>query len=165
MKNIDHIIRFAVLLLFAGAAFFLLRGILVPDSFGTDESYSYRYYRADSVEEQADLYPLYQDSKKCISCHDDQYHVWGTDSHREVSCETCHGPWQAHNNNTKDIMMADSSSDSCLLCHEWLDARPAEFPQVTDIKSHMIENGYKFEPSFSCISCHDPHEPNLKEED
>lgn len=165
MENRGHIIRFIVLLVFAAGAFFILRGFLVPDSFGTDESYTYRYYRADSVQEQADIYPLYRESAKCMSCHEEEYQMWHAGTHSGVSCESCHGPWRAHNNNTKEIMTADSSSGSCLLCHGQLDARPSDFPQITDIKSHMIENEYEFDPSFSCISCHDPHEPNLKKEE
>jgi hypothetical protein len=159
MKHYDHIIRFAILLIFVGIGFFAVRGFVVPDSFGIYGTYSKGYHRGDSDEEQAAIAALYQDSGKCAKCHEEQSGLWKEAGHGTVACETCHGNWQAHNNNTKDQVEKDSSVDACLLCHQQLEARPDSFPQIVEFKQHLAEQEQEFEKDMTCTDCHDPHEP------
>ena len=49
------------------------------------------------------------------------------------------------------------SRELCELCHRWLAARPATFPQV-DVREHVTEMGGEF-TSEACFDCHDPHSP------
>ena len=159
MKHTNHILRLVIILALIVAGFFAARGILVPDSFGTYGSYSYGYHRGNSDAEQAGLPPLFQGSGKCSKCHEEQFRSWQDAGHKTVGCESCHGNWQAHNNNTKDQVTKDASTDACLLCHQKLTARPADFPQITNFAQHVSEQDVELEKDMNCMECHDPHEP------
>jgi hypothetical protein len=119
----------------------------------------YGYHRADSDAEQAGLPELYQDTDKCAKCHADQYDSKAKSGHAGLACETCHGPWEAHNNNTKEKVLKDTSLEACLVCHERLDARPSEFSQIKNLKQHMEEQDQEVEAGTKCVECHDPHAP------
>jgi len=159
MKHYNHIIRFAIVLIIAVAGFFVMRGYLVQESFGIHGTYTYGYHRGNSDSEQAALPSLYQGPEKCKSCHEQQYTPWQAGAHAPVGCETCHGNWQAHNNNVKDKVQLTASIEACMLCHQQLGARPASFPQIPEIKAHVQEQDEEFSQGMSCSDCHDPHEP------
>ena len=160
MNHYSHAVRFAFLLVIIAALFFIVRAYLVPESFEiNDGSYTYGYYRADSVKEQAALYPRHQGPEKCLSCHEEQYAALSDSSHTSVGCETCHGYWQAHNNNMKDEIIQDTSVTACMQCHEYLAARPAAFPQISDFKGHVLDQEETYTESMLCVECHDPHAP------
>jgi hypothetical protein len=159
MKHYNHIIRFCILLVLAVVGFFSLRALIIPDSFGVYGSYSYGYHRGDSDAEQASRAQLFQGPEKCKECHLEQFEPWKNTGHSGVSCETCHGHWSAHNNNTKDTVPKDTSIEACLLCHQTLEARPASFPQIKSFEGHVEEQEVEMEPGMQCVECHDPHEP------
>lgn len=159
MGHYSHVIRFCVLLLAVGIGFMGVRSLLVPESFGVHGSYIYGYHRADSDAEQAKLPVLYQGMGKCRECHQEQFEDLNSGDHATLACEACHGPWQAHNNNTKDIVPKDTSRESCLLCHRKLAARPAQFPQIVDYAQHMKDQEMELDPEASCTDCHSPHIP------
>lgn len=159
MKHYNHIIRFAVILLLVVLGFVGVRSYLVPDSFGTYGSYSYGFHRGASDAEQAALPALFQESEKCAGCHEKQATAWAAEGHQSVTCEACHGPWQAHNNNTKETVVKDASVEACLLCHQQLAARPAAFPQLPGFKEHLTAQEIELEEGMTCMECHDPHEP------
>ena len=159
MNHTSHIIRFAVVLVAVIAGFFTLRGFLVPDSFGVQGDYKYGYHRGASDAEQAMLPALFTGSKKCAQCHADQTSEWASGKHAGVACETCHGNWQAHNNNTKIKAGKDSSAAACLLCHAAVDARPADFPQIADLQKHVADKGGAYEKGMLCVGCHSSHSP------
>ncbi|MBN2106267.1 MAG: hypothetical protein JW832_02500 [Deltaproteobacteria bacterium] len=159
MNHTSHIIRFAVVLVAVIAGFFILRGFLVPDSFGVQGDYKYGYHRGASDAEQAALPALYTGSKKCAQCHAAETAEWQAGKHAGVECETCHGNWQAHNNNTKDKAGKDSSIEACLLCHGEVEARPADFPQIADMKKHVEDGGGAYEKGMLCVACHSAHSP------
>jgi hypothetical protein len=160
MKHSGHILRLVIVLGAVGIGFFAARSFMVPESFGIqDGGYTYGYYRGASAKEQADLPELYQGPEKCKGCHEEQYIKWEQAEHKGVSCETCHGNWQAHNNNTKEKAGRDMKNEGCLQCHERLAARPDGFPQISDIESHVKEKGKTFEKGITCVSCHKGHDP------
>jgi hypothetical protein len=159
MKHYNHVLRCAVIIGLAACVFLAVRSYLVPDSFGVHGSYTYGYHRAASDAEQATLPALYQGSDTCTSCHAAEHATWSGAGHAGVSCETCHGPWQAHNANTPDAMIADGSSDACLTCHGALPARPAAFPQIDSLEQHLREQRQDVTPEMTCTYCHHPHEP------
>jgi predicted CXXCH cytochrome family protein len=92
----------------------------------------------------------YADSAECSTCHTDNSVDWQAAEHREVACETCHGPAQSHIDNVATLPVVDDSREFCGKCHETLLSRPAEFPQV-DLAAHN--------PDTSCLTCHNPHHP------
>ena len=159
MNHTSHIIRFAVVLVAVIAGFFTFRNFLVPDSFGIQQDYTYGYHRGASDAEQAALPVLYRGSKKCAECHAAETTAWQAGKHAAVACETCHGNWQAHNNNTKDKAGKNNSAEACLLCHAALDARPTGFPQIADMKKHVEDKGGAYEKGMLCVSCHSSHSP------
>ena len=159
MEHYNHIIRFGIILAAGIIGFFAVRSLMVPDSFGTYGTYKYGYHRGDSDAEQASPSALYQGSAKCDKCHEEQHKLWKGSGHAGAACETCHGYWQAHNNNTKVKVKIDRSIESCLLCHQRLDARPPNFPQITGLEKHMEEQEQEIEEGMTCTDCHDPHEP------
>jgi len=159
MQSYSHVLRFVVLLIIIMLAFFAARSLMVPPSFGISGSYTYGYHRADSDNEQAGLYARFQGSEKCQRCHADQFQSWAGGGHITVACETCHGSWQAHNNNTKDQVISDRSIEACMLCHQQLAARPREFPQVPEIALHVAQQHEKLQPGMVCVDCHNAHAP------
>ncbi len=159
MKHCNHIIRFIVVFIFIGIGFFAVRSYLVPDSFGIYGSYSYGFHRGDSDAEQASIPALYQESESCKECHEAVYRTWSNGGHAGVTCEACHGPWQAHNENTLDTVVKDTSVEGCMVCHVTLQARPAGFPQIDDFASHVKEQGEEVQQDMDCTFCHEPHEP------
>jgi hypothetical protein len=159
MKHYNHIIRFALILILVATGFLLVRNYLVPDSFGIHGTYMYGFHRGDSDEEQANLPVSYRGAEKCIKCHLDQAGEIAVGGHKSVTCEACHGLWQAHNSQTKSLVKKDPSADACLLCHRKLDARPKDFPQIEGLKKHILEQEQDFEDGMVCSDCHSPHEP------
>lgn len=159
MKHTSHIIRFAVVLVAVIAGFFTLRSFLVPDSFGVQQDYTYGYHRGASDAEQAALPTLYTGSGKCSQCHAEATAAWQAGKHAAVACETCHGNWQAHNNNTKEKAGKDSTVQACMLCHGAVEARPADFPQIADMQKHVQDKGGSYEKGMLCVGCHSSHNP------
>ncbi|MCX8043886.1 MAG: cytochrome c family protein [Desulfobacterota bacterium] len=159
MKHAAHILRLVVVLILVGVIFFAVRSIMVPEDFGTQGSYSYGYFRAASEQEQKELVPVFRGSEKCKGCHDAQYNTWAQGKHYSVACETCHGSWHAHNNNTKDAMIKDNSPDACMLCHASVAGRPATFPQIDSIDDHIARKGGDPKEGQRCSACHNPHNP------
>ncbi|MCP4717557.1 MAG: hypothetical protein GY868_20745 [Deltaproteobacteria bacterium] len=159
MKHTGHIIRFIIILAVVGIAFIGVRSFLVPESFGIHGSYANGFHRGASDAEQAARPAQFQGTEKCSKCHEKQSALVSSASHATVPCETCHGPWMAHNNNTPETMKADGTIESCMLCHASLTARPADFAQIKNIQSHLTEQESEYEQGMTCLECHDPHEP------
>jgi hypothetical protein len=80
-------------------------------------------------------------------------------AHAGLDCESCHGNFKAHNNNTKERMAVSDTVDACMLCHASLDARPAQFPHIESFAAHAAEQGETLLPGMTCATCHDPHAP------
>jgi hypothetical protein len=159
MKAYDHIIRFTLLIIVVIIGFFIVRACMVPDTFGVQGSYTYAYYRADSATEQAALPAVYQGAGHCSACHAPQDLMLQANAHAGLDCESCHGSFKAHNNNTKERMAVSDTVDACMLCHADLSARPAQFPQIESFAAHVAQQGEELLPGMTCATCHDPHAP------
>ena len=71
--------------------------------------------------------------------------------HRSISCETCHGPLQAHVEDPTTVKPTKITDPKfCTRCHERAPARPEKFPQVV-LADHN--------PGQKCVECHSPHLP------
>jgi len=159
MKTYDHIIRCTLLIIAVIIGFFIIRAWMVPDSFGIQGSYSYAYYRANSAAEQAARPTVYKGAAHCSACHEPQASMLQANAHADLDCESCHGSFTAHNNNTRGRMAASNTVDACMLCHAALDARPAQFPHIESLAAHTAEQGETLRPGMTCTDCHDPHAP------
>jgi hypothetical protein len=184
LNQISHILKAIAALLLLAAGFFVIRSLIVPDSFGVQHSYTYGYYRAASDGEQASLPMLYQGSSPCLECHARASANWKAGKHAGVPCESCHGICRAGKNEAGEKPVANSSSEACLRCHAALRGRPASFPQVAGLDQHVQEKtkwGYQaflvsvdtsksvkdrgdvFALGVRCVLCHDAHHPLLKQ--
>ena len=142
-QQIRHLVVPVVVII---VGYLVVRQLLVPAGFGL-----YGHYRAPSVIENASKPIKYAGSVACAECHDAETTDKRSGYHRGVACETCHGPTQAHTEDPEKIKpQIPRTRSHCLLCHEYLSARPTGFPQVVS-ESHN--------PLRPCVSCHNPHNP------
>jgi hypothetical protein len=124
--------------------FLLIRFFFVPPTFG-----DYGWYRASSVEEIAGLEAKFANSSSCKSCHLEIYTAWKESHHKNVSCESCHGPSLKHVENSEKFgSYLNESRDFCLLCHKLLPSKPGFMPQIREGHANLRP---------SCLECHDPH--------
>lgn len=133
-----------VIVLMAGL--FFARRLLIPESFG-----QYGHYRANAVNEIANLPIAYAGVQVCAECHDDIAQKRLESHHRDVACETCHGPAAQHANSPDEFTpSAPRDRSFCPLCHGYNPSRPSGFPQVI---------AERHNPGKPCMACHDPHNP------
>jgi cytochrome c553 len=141
-----HVAR---LLLLLGA---LLVVAIIAQQLLTDPSfYRFGHYRADSVGEIASREPAFKTAEYCKECHGERHAQWSANSHKSVSCETCHGPARGHPENGKLPIPADTVK-LCTLCHEAMPGRPRAQPQIV-IAQHS--------GGQQCKTCHNPHAPKI----
>ncbi len=124
----------------------VVRQLFVPAGFGL-----YGHYRAPSLIENAAVQTKYTGSEVCAECHEAVVTDKKAGYHRGVACEACHGPAFTHTEDPENVKpQIPKGRAQCLLCHEYLSARPTGFPQVVS-ESHN--------PVKPCVSCHQPHNP------
>lgn len=90
-KDIEHLIRLAVVMGIALVAFVLLRAAVVPKSFG-----EYGHYRGNAIAEIASLPIAHAGREVCEACHVDVVEQKKLGKHVVVPCEACHGPQAKH---------------------------------------------------------------------
>lgn len=137
------------------AAFILLflvaRYFLMPVSFGKQG-----HYRFNSIAENKEKPMNYAGKEACADCHDDKALEIKSDVHAGLSCETCHGPGQAHVDNPDSVkLIKPDQRVFCGTCHSYNPTRSKIIKQI-DLKEHNTDK--------KCIECHNPHLPwQLKE--
>ena len=147
-KDAGHLFRFAGLFVIAFIAFLVIRGYVVPKSFG-----KYGHYRAAAIGEIAALPIKYAGHQTCETCHTDIAAVKQKGMHAHVNCEACHGALAAHANDPTSVQPAKlDTAVLCVRCHSASAARPKNFPQI-NVAEHS--NG------VPCETCHNPHSPAL----
>ncbi len=146
----DQVKRLSIPVVIIITAFIASRHFLVPSDFG-----KYGHYRASAISEVVSQEIKYSGHEACVDCHDDVEGMKKASYHRDVGCEVCHGPAEAHiNDPDSNHLLAPTGRGYCPLCHEYLPSRPTGFPQIVS-ESHN--------PMKSCISCHDAHDPKTPE--
>ncbi|MDE2166873.1 MAG: c-type cytochrome [Alphaproteobacteria bacterium] len=102
-----HVTRLILLLAAVGILALTAKLYFVPRSF-----WRFGHYRAVAVTEIANDPPIYQGSRYCQRCHQQEFHDWSSGAHRVdaahdahvlkagetygVNCEDCHGPAGRH---------------------------------------------------------------------
>lgn len=123
---------------------FIVRAMLPPALKSTD------IHETKTIEREMAKEIKYAGSEVCANCHD-QYNVKKNGYHKNLSCETCHGPAKAHSENPTDIKPAiQRLREFCTRCHQYDPSRPTGFPQI---------NPAAHNPLKPCVSCHNPHDP------
>jgi hypothetical protein len=146
-RDYEHLFRVAGLFIAGAVVFFLIRGLLVPPTFG-----AYGHYRAAALEEKRQRPVVYAGQSACVECHDDVGKLKASGPHAHISCETCHGALGTHAGDPEALKpVLPNAATLCLTCHRANVAKPAHFPQI-DPKDH---------PDDTCTSCHKPHQPKV----
>ena len=141
----DAIIRLAVVAALLVAAVVAVFTVL-PDYYTNTA-----LQRAAAIERENSREPRYAGANHCAMCHPEQYELRGAGYHRDISCETCHGPAQAHTENPVDVLPpAPRQREFCPACHAYDLSRPMGFPQINPVTHNPLQ---------PCISCHQPHDP------
>lgn len=148
-----HAIRlFVVIAVILGAAVGA-KQLAIPDTFG-----EFGAYRGASVKAAMEGRPAHLGEVGCVKCHAKQVKLHDKDAHRNVQCESCHGPGRDHAAAPKSARMKKpGGKEPCLVCHRRMAARPGAFPQV-EWKEHYKFVGVAKEDT-PCTTCHNPHEP------
>jgi hypothetical protein len=150
VKLPEQVVRLGIVLIALVAIVLSLRFIVLPASF-----FSARPHQAAKVEREMAKPLHFAGSASCLKCHEEQVKAKYNGFHRNLNCETCHGPSAEHAANDKAVKsLKPKEREFCLTCHAYDNSRPNGFPQV-DPQGH---NGSK-----PCIRCHDPHNPAADE--
>jgi hypothetical protein len=147
-KDSGHLFRLAAVFLAGILGFFILRGFLIPKSFG-----QYGHYRGAALGELAAKPIRYAGHQTCETCHADVAETKSHGKHAHVNCESCHGPLAVHADDPTalDPTLPDTAV-ICARCHQQNIAKPVSFPQV-DAPEHS--------GGMPCKTCHTPHSPAI----
>ena len=147
-KDAGHLFRLAGVFLCGTLAFLVIRGFLVPKSFG-----QYGHYRGNVLGEMAARPIHYAGHQTCETCHTDVLDKKKEGRHAHVHCETCHGPLAAHADDPASVQPAKlDTAVLCARCHEANAAKPKSFPQVATADHSS---------GLACDTCHQPHNPAI----
>jgi ribosomal protein S27AE len=140
----DPLLRIVVVLAVLAAVVLTLRSLLPPSLKDHD-------LQVQATVEREIARPLrHAGSDACAECHD-QFNVKKAGYHRNLSCETCHGPAKEHAEDpTEKKPNLPRLREFCVRCHAYNPSRPTGFPQI---------NPAAHNPLKPCITCHDPHDP------
>ena len=121
----------------------------------------------------------YYGSENCKACHSKReyrklWNDWTKGGHKDVECETCHGP--AGDHALRDVdprpQMAITSEmlaqphALCMGCHGKIPGRKTTVRQI-ECEKHLADfkvqkDDPDYEKSRQCINCHDAHRPVKK---
>jgi len=145
-KDAGHLFRLAAVFVAGLLIFLVIRGFLVPKSFG-----QFGHYRANAVTEIAARPIKFAGHESCEGCHADVLDKKKNGKHAGANCEACHGP-QAQHADDPTAVKPDKLDTAvlCARCHEANAAKPRNFPQL-DTEEHST--------GLPCDTCHQPHSP------
>jgi uncharacterized CHY-type Zn-finger protein len=147
-KDVEHLVRLAVLFAAGLLVFSVARAALVPKDFGT-----LGHYRAGAIDDIRAKPIEYAGQKACAECHVDVVELRAAARHKAIACESCHGPLGKHA--ADPGAMTPKRPDArplCVHCHAANTGKSARYP-IVDVKEHAGDE--------SCITCHTPHNPKL----
>jgi len=147
-KDASHLFRFAGLFVLAFLLFLLIRGYVVPKSFG-----EYGHYRGNAIKDIAARPVHFAGHQACETCHSDVQDVKKNGKHAHVNCEACHGPLAKHADDPAAVTPPKlDTAVLCVRCHAASAAKPKDFPQV---------NAAEHSSGVPCETCHQPHSPAI----
>ena len=86
LKDAGHLFRFLGLFVIAFLLFWVIRGYVVPKSFG-----EYGHYRGAAITDIASHPIKFAGHQACEQCHTDEAAAKSKGAHAHVNCEACHG--------------------------------------------------------------------------
>jgi len=106
---------------------------------------------ADAVKREEARPIKYAGFHACAECHEELYATKKKGYHRDLSCETCHGPAKAHTEDSDKVKPAIPAARTfCPQCHAYDPSRPRGFPMINPVAHNPLK---------ACASCHNPHDP------
>jgi hypothetical protein len=124
----------------------LMRFVVIPRSY-----FSTPLHEASTVKREADKPIRYASMTACRECHTDVYDTKSASYHRDLGCETCHGPGAAHAGDPMNVKPEIPRERAfCAGCHAYDASRPTGFPQILPASHNQ---------GLPCIACHNPHDP------
>src|ERR1035437_6077315 len=147
-KDAEHLFRFAGLFVLAFILFWVIRGYVVPKSFG-----QYGHYRGAAIGEIAARPVHFAGHEACETCHVDVLDVKKNGKPAHVNCEACHGALAKHADDPASVTPPKlDTAVLCVRCHEANAAKPKNFPQVASADHSS---------GLPCDTCHQPHSPAI----
>ena len=153
-RHSKHLFRAVIVIIGALFVIFSSRLLLMPKSFG-----EFGWYRGDNIAEQMNHPVKHGGGKSCQPCHGSEFEQHSEAGHAAVPCESCHAALATHvtgKAKTAD-MKIERTYKLCARCHQKLEARPKNFPQV-QLDAHLEDQGETLEGDV-CLNCHQPHAP------
>lgn len=150
-KDAEHLFRLLSVFVVGLIAFLLLRGSMVPRSFG-----QYGHYRGNAIAEIAASPISFAGHQACETCHSEIVEQKLKGKHARVNCEACHGPLAKHTEDPGSVTPVKLvPATLCIRCHEANAAKPKSFPQIVSAEHAG---------GTSCELCHKPHSPAINTE-
>lgn len=148
LKDAAHLLRLVWVVAAGVLLFLVVRGFLVPKSFG-----QYGHYRGNALVEAKDHPIAYAGHEACVTCHSEVLDIKVKGKHARVNCEACHGPLAKHAEDPGGIQPVKlDTAKLCVRCHEANSAKPKHFPQVVSAEHSA---------GLACNECHQPHSPAM----
>jgi uncharacterized CHY-type Zn-finger protein len=145
-KDVEHLVRLAVLFAAGLLVFSVARASLVPDDFGV-----LGHYRSGAIADVRARPIAYAGQQTCADCHADVVDTRAGARHKGIACESCHGPLATHAADPGAMAPKRPEATSlCVHCHAAHTGKSGRYP-VVDVKEHAGDE--------TCISCHTPHNP------
>ena len=148
-KDAEHLLRLAALFVIGLLVFGVARAELVPAGFG-----KYGHYRAGAIDDIRAKPISYAGQSACVDCHSDIAQLRAQARHKNISCESCHGPLAKHADAPDALVpKLPDARPLCIHCHAANTGKPKQYPTV-NIKDHAGDE--------SCLTCHKPHDPRIQ---
>ena len=146
MRIPEQVRRLTVVLVVIIGGVLVARFLLIPRSLVSEE-----LHRSSTIERELAKPVSFAGSTLCQGCHEDVAGRVRKGFHKNLSCESCHGPAVKHAENPGEVKpFAPRDRKFCPLCHGYDPSRPTGFPQI---------NPTAHNPVKPCITCHNPHDP------
>ena len=131
----EQIIRILIVFIILSGGVFIIRHYVIPSQLKETG-----FQRTSAIKEEVSKEIKYAGSPICVECHDEIYGIKKEGYHKDLSCETCHGPAKKHTDNPLEIKPSvPRKRDFCLLCHEYNPSKPTGFPQINPVIHNPID--------------------------
>lgn len=146
MKMPEQVRRLGLVIGVLIAAVLVARFYLIPRPLiATDLHWS------AAIERQVAVPIKFAGQTACADCHTDVAEKKAASFHRNLSCESCHGPAAKHAEDpSSGTPTVARDRKLCPTCHEYDRSRPTGFAQVSTTAHNPLK---------ACVSCHNPHDP------
>ena len=146
MRIPEQVNRLAIVLAILVGATLLIRFVIIPRSLVSTD-----LHWAETTQRELAKPVRFAGASACQDCHEDVATKKAKGFHKNVLCESCHGPAIKHAEDPGAVKPpAPRDRKFCPVCHAYDPSRPTGFPQI---------NPTAHNPLKACISCHKPHDP------